>query len=47
LKSHRDEYTKLSFPVAHLVVKLGVILSRSRLLTRSHSPLHSPPLSLG
>jgi hypothetical protein len=21
LKSHRDEYTKLSFPVAHLVVK--------------------------
>jgi hypothetical protein len=37
-KSHTDEQTKLSFPVAHLVVKSGVSPSRCRLLTRSYSP---------
>jgi hypothetical protein len=55
LKSHGDEETKLSFLLsfAHLlllqrslVVKSGVSPSRSRLLTRSNSPLHSPHLSL-
>jgi hypothetical protein len=30
-----------------MVVKSGVTFSRSQLLTRSYSPLHSPPLSLG